>query len=84
MSEHFFGLHKGHLKSIADKIAEKHGAWHVNCDEPTGEKCGWFGCPNRGFPYDGWVEKAVMAEIEAAGGIDSMKFKRKGGGNEPE
>ena len=80
MSEHFFGLHSGHLTKKADQIAEKHGAWHVNYDEFKGpgqiERRGWFACPNRGNPFDGATAAAVMTDIEAAGGLDSMKKKR--------
>jgi hypothetical protein len=76
MSEHFFGLHKGHLAARADKIAERHGASHVNYTEPRGEKRGWFVCPNRGEPFDTRTAVAVMADIDAAGGIDALTKKR--------
>lgn len=75
MSEHFFGLHTGHLKARADKIAETHGAWHVNFTEPNGEKRGWFACPNRGSPFDQATACAVMAAIDEAGGIDTLRRK---------
>jgi hypothetical protein len=52
MSQHFFGLHSGHLTAQAERIARKHGAWHVNFTEPRGERRGWFACPNRGNPFD--------------------------------
>lgn len=67
MTEYFFGLHQGHLPELADEIAEKHGAWHVNFTEPDGRQRGWFACPNRGAPFDQQVADAVLAEIEAAG-----------------
>lgn len=76
MSEYYFGLHKGHLTAKADKIAEKHGAWHVNFTEPRGERRGWFACPNLGAPFDGAVARAVMADVEAAGGIKALLHKR--------
>lgn len=81
MSEYFFGLHGGHLTAKADKIAKKHGAWHVNHEEFRGpgqvEKRGWFACPNRGNPFDERTANAVMADIEAAGGIDALRAVRK-------
>jgi len=76
MSEHFFGLHTGHMNRKADQIAKKHGAWHVNYTEPRGEKRGWFACPNRGNPFDAQVARAVLADIEAAGGFDALTKKR--------
>lgn len=76
MSEHFFGLHTGHLTAKADQIAKKHGAWHINYTEPSGEKRGWFACRNRGNPFDQATAAAVMADIEAAGGIEALTRKR--------
>jgi hypothetical protein len=75
MNEYFFGLHRGHLKAKADQIAKKHGAWHVNFTEPNGEKRGWFGCDNLGHPFDSGRANAVMADIEKAGGIESLQKK---------
>ena len=80
MSEFFFGLHRGHLTNQANKIAKKHGAWHINYDEFRGpgqtEKRGWFACLNRGNPFDQATANAVMADIEAAGGIEALRRKR--------
>lgn len=76
MSEYMFGLHSGHLTAKADKIAERHGAWHVNHTEPRGERRGWFACPNRGRPFDQAIADAVWADIEAAGGLDVLLHKR--------
>jgi hypothetical protein len=76
MSEHFFGLHSGHLTAKADKIAAKHGAWHTNHTEPRGERRGWFSCPNRGWPHDDQTAKAVLAEIDAMGGMEALTHKR--------
>ncbi len=76
MSEYFFGLHSGHLTAKADKIARRHGAWHDNYVEPgRGDKRGWFACPNRGSPFDQAIADAVMADIDAAGGIDALRKK---------
>lgn len=77
MSEHFFGLHAGHLSKRADDIAGKHGAWHVNYTDPgTGERRGWFATHNRGNPFDRDTANAVMSAIDAVGGIDALRLKR--------
>ncbi len=80
MSEYFFGTHSGHLKKAADRIAEKHGAHHVNYSEYKGpgqiEKRGWFACINRGNPFDQNTAAAVMADIDAIGGLAALKKKR--------
>jgi len=73
MSEHIFGLHKGHLRSKADEIAKRHGAWHINFTEPRGEKRGWFACPNRGTAFDQATANDVLAAIDAAGGLNAMR-----------
>ena len=75
MGEYFFGLHDGHLRTAADKIANKHGAEHVNFTEPTGRKRGWFAGPNRGEPFDSRLASAVMADIDRAGGVEHLKKK---------
>lgn len=69
MSEHHFGLHRGHIDDAkADAIARRNGAWHVNYTDPgTREKRGWFCCRNLGFPFDRDTARAVMADIRAAG-----------------
>jgi hypothetical protein len=72
MSEFQFGLHSGHLVAKAQRIAARHGADHVNYTEPSGRKRGWFAGPNRGSPFDGWLARDVLAEIEAAGGIEAL------------
>jgi hypothetical protein len=76
MDEYFFGLHRGHLTAEADRIARRHGAWHVNCIESDGRRRGWFSCPNRGAPFDRATAKAVMADIERAGGIEALLHRR--------
>ena len=73
MAEYFFGLHSGHLGDLADEIAKRHGAWHVNYTEPRGERRGWFCCRNRGEPFDGATAKAVWDDIDHAGGLDAMR-----------
>jgi len=79
---HHFGLHAGHLTAQADRIARRHGACHINYTEPRGERRGWFNCDNRGSPFDEAVAKAVMADIDAAGGLNALKHKRDRDDNE--
>jgi hypothetical protein len=74
MSEYLFGLHSGHLTAAADQVAGRHGAWHVNHTEARGESCGWFACPNGGSQFA--VAKAVMTDIDRAGGIESLRRSR--------
>jgi hypothetical protein len=77
MSEHFFGLHRGHLPARADNIAQKFGAWHVNYTEPgTGILRGWFACPNRGQPFNGITAQQVVDAIVAAGLWDRTEVQR--------
>lgn len=76
MSEHFFGVHHGHLTATADRIAARFDAWHVNYTEPNGARRGWFACPNLGHPFDGATARAVLDAIEAAGGIDALRHVR--------
>jgi hypothetical protein len=72
VSEYLFGLHNGHLTAAADRIAGRHGAWHVNYTEPCGERRGWFACPNRGPSFYQMIARAVMADIDRAGGIETL------------
>jgi len=76
MSDHFFALHTGHLTAKADKIAQRHDAWHVNYTEPNGQRRGWFACRNRGNPFDQATANAVMSDIDRAGGIDALRHQR--------
>ncbi len=68
-----FGLHDGHLTAKAQRIAKRHGADHINYTEPGGRRRGWFTSPNRGSPFDQATAKAVLSDIEAAGGFDALK-----------
>ncbi len=77
MSQYFFGLHVGHLAAQADRIARRHGARHINYTEPRGEKRGWFECANRGEPWDSATARAVLADIERAGGLDALRRQRR-------
>ena len=75
--EYFFGVHRGHLTRKADRIAAKHGAGHENTvDASTGLRSGSFFCTNRGDPFNGQTERAVMADIERAGGIEALLHRR--------
>lgn len=76
MSEYHFGLHSGHLIARVDRIAKRHGAWHVNYTEPNGQRRGWFSCQNRGNPFDQAIAKAVMDDIDKAGGLEAFLFLR--------
>lgn len=66
MSEYHFGLHNGHLNSkLAGKIAERHGAWHINYTDPgTNKKRGWFCCNNLGNPHDSAVARDVTKDLD--------------------
>ena len=74
MSEYLFGLHSGHLTAVADQIAGRHGARHVNYKGARGESCGWFACPNGGSQFA--VAKAVVADIDRAGGVETLRRSR--------
>jgi len=76
MSEYMFGLHSGHLTAKADRIARKHGAVHINYTEPNGRRRGWFAGPNLGAPFDGEMGNAVWRDIERAGGLNALRYKR--------
>jgi len=78
MSEHFFGLHPGHLAARADAIAKRHGAYHVNHTESDGRKRGWFACPNRGEPFNGDTATRVMGDIHALGGVEAFREQTDG------
>jgi len=73
VSEHHFLTGPGHLPSRADKIARKHGATLTNHREPRGEQRHWFSCANRGYPFDRETERAVRADLEAAGLIQPQQ-----------
>jgi len=62
-------LHTGHLTARADQIAGRHG---VNYTEPCGERRGWFACPNRGPSFYQLIARAVIADIDRAGGMQTL------------
>ena len=72
VSEYLFGLHDNHLTAVADQIAARHGAWHVNYKESCGERRGWFACPNLGPAFYQVIARAVMADVDRAGGIKAL------------
>jgi hypothetical protein len=76
VSEFQFGLHDGHLTAKAQAIAERHGADHINYTEPRGRKRGWFACRNSGSPFDQATARAVLDDLEAAGGFDTLRKRR--------
>jgi len=61
MSEHMFGLYRGHLTArLVKRVETKFPMVSVtNYTEPRGEKRGWFSGPNRGNPFD----RAMAAEV---------------------
>lgn len=73
---YIFGQHSGHLTTRATEIAARHGAEHINYTEPRGERRGWFVCPDLGRPFNEDTARAVLRDLDAEGGIESM---RKGG-----
>lgn len=71
MSEYCFGVHRGHLGPRADEIAQRYGAGHVKHTDAGGERWGWF--ETREVVCRDAVEKAVLADIEQAGGFDALR-----------
>lgn len=75
MSEYFFGSGNrkvpGHRAARLHRIARKHGAWFVATNIPGDGPRYWFACANRGNPFDQATERAVWAELEAAGLADA-------------
>lgn len=71
MSEYFFGLGRGRVRAEvrkqAEDVARKHGADFVVATIPGDGPRFWFACENRGQPFDGAVQKAVLANLEAEG-----------------
>jgi hypothetical protein len=63
MSEHHFGLYRGHLTQRLVAAVEKKfpGVSVTNYTEPRGEKRGWFSGPNRGSPFDDRMAAEVLA-----------------------
>ncbi len=76
MSVTHFCAHLGHLTVAADRIAKKHGAWHINFTEPSGQRRGWFEAHNYGAPFDQRLANAVLDDILKAGGYEKLTKKR--------
>ena len=76
MNSHFFGLSRGRIsKATARKVARiagTHDAFFIsNFSDSSGFQSGdermWFGCQNRGAPFDGATARAVEADLQDAG-----------------
>ena len=76
MDSHFFGLARGRIsKATARKvsrIAAAHDAFFIanhrdSCGHQSGDERMWFGCQNRGAPFDGATARAVEADLQDAG-----------------
>jgi hypothetical protein len=77
MSEHMFLAHRGHLKPAAvGKIEKRHFVTHTNYTDANGDRRGWFSCPNHGSPFNERAAAAVLADIEAAGGFEALRYAR--------
>jgi len=63
MSEHCFGLYRGHLSAgLVKRVEAKFPHVSVvNFTEPRGDKRGWFSGPNRGDPFDRDMAERVLA-----------------------
>lgn len=70
MSEYIFGVSRSRPTRRAAarmrRIAKKHGAYLVEATVPGTGYQRWFCGPNRGWPFDGHMAKAVLDEIEAS------------------
>lgn len=81
MTEHFFGLHDGHLdRDLIRDVLRQHGmdsaVHHTNYTEPNDDRRGWFCCPGVGEPFDGLIAARTMAAIEVEGGLDAFRVRR--------
>jgi len=68
MSEHMWGgTREKPSRDTArkwDRICREAGGYgFVEITEPTGRYHGWFAGPNRGHPFDRWLEERVEAAI---------------------
>ena len=71
MGDHLFGLGEGRIPDAvqdrAERIAKRHDASLMIYDDPASGWRYWFGCWNRGAPFDQATADAVLADLEAAG-----------------
>ncbi len=74
MSNFEFIRHDGHLTVEADEIARAHGARHITCHDADGCVAGYFTAPWEGRADNKRREDALRAAIDAAGGLDSLRF----------
>ena len=75
MNNHFFGFARGRISQANERkvsrIAAKHGAFfnanHSNSGgQQPGDEQSFFGCENRGEPFDRATHQAVIADLQAA------------------
>ena len=66
-ADYMFLAGRGHLPQSAARIARRHGAILDNYRDPASGKCSQFSCRSRGEPHDRDVERAVWADLVAAG-----------------
>mgnify|MGYP003337572411 FL=1 len=67
MSEYMFGVTRENLSkreaNRRDKIARQFGCTFTTYSAPGNDVTGWYAGPNRGFPFDGQMEKAVLDSV---------------------
>lgn len=70
MSQHCFGVSRVRLSKTdskkANEIADRHGCDFIEVVLPGIGYQRWFAGPNRGFPFDDQMAKAVYADLKAA------------------
>lgn len=66
-----FGVGRGDIPAevyaVVELVARRHGADIVNPTLPGGVSWYWFTAPNRGFPFDRDVARAVREDLAAEG-----------------
>ena len=71
MSEYLFGLFRGRPAPAAvgkaDAIATRRDCCIIQYLDPATGPRGWLAGPNRGAPFDGAMERAVIRDLERSG-----------------
>ncbi len=72
MGEYMFGVRRGTLPAATvkkiERIAKLHGCTFVGPVTIPGTGVqSWFAGPNRGFPFDDAMARAVFDDLDAAG-----------------
>lgn len=71
MSEFYFGLWNGPVSDAwseaAGDVAGRHDAHVIPYQDPATGPRGWFGCRNRGAPFDQATARAVLDDLVTAG-----------------